>query len=88
MSIHRRAFLSASLGGGLAVAAGQAGEPPRKLTKGDLPTPALLLDLAAFEANLNTMAELGMGSLKCRIGKEENLLAGIPEIARKVAGRP
>jgi D-serine deaminase-like pyridoxal phosphate-dependent protein len=57
MSIHRRAFLSASLGGGLAVAAGRAGDPPRKLTKAELPTPALLLDLASFEANLRTMSD-------------------------------
>ncbi len=44
--------------------------------------------LSVKRTDMNTMAELGMGSLKCRIGKEENLLAGIPEIARKVAGRP
>src|SRR5262245_10748767 len=61
MSLNRRAFLAASaLGTGLAarptvaVAAALAGKP---LTKADLPTPALLVDLDRLEANLKTMAD-------------------------------
>jgi D-serine deaminase-like pyridoxal phosphate-dependent protein len=57
MTINRRVFLGASLGSGFAASAGLGQEPPRRLTKAELPTPALLLDLAAFEANLRTMAD-------------------------------
>jgi D-serine deaminase-like pyridoxal phosphate-dependent protein len=63
--MHRRSFLAASAG--LAVAQGAAAAPAtpqpagavdyRGRSRADLPTPALLLDLAAFEANLRTMAE-------------------------------
>jgi D-serine deaminase-like pyridoxal phosphate-dependent protein len=62
--MHRRSFLTAA---GLAVAqtadAAQSGNQPaaavdfRGRTRAELPTPALLLDLAAFEANLRTLAE-------------------------------
>lgn len=44
--------------------------------------------LSVKRTDMDTMAVLGIGTLKCPVGKEENLLAGIPEIARKVAGRP
>lgn len=65
MPLNRRSFLTAGVGGGLALASSAAarqapeqGQPPRRpRTKADLPTPALLLDLDAFEANLRTMAE-------------------------------
>ncbi|MCC6419960.1 MAG: DSD1 family PLP-dependent enzyme [Gemmataceae bacterium] len=59
MPLPRRTFLGAGLAAGLAAATAQPHEPPRPLTKADLPTPALLIDLAAFEANLRTMAEHG-----------------------------
>jgi 3-hydroxy-D-aspartate aldolase len=61
--MHRRSFLTAA---GLATAgaadAAQPGKQPaaadfRGRARAELPTPALLLDLAAFEANLRTMAE-------------------------------
>ena len=62
--MHRRSFLTAA---GLAVvgAAGAAepGKPPTPAAdfkgkgRAALPTPALLLDLAAFDANLRTLAE-------------------------------
>ncbi|MEN6464978.1 MAG: CsgG/HfaB family protein [Syntrophaceae bacterium] len=44
--------------------------------------------LTVKRTDMGTMAALGIGSLKCPVGKEENLLAGIPDIARRVAGRP
>src|SRR5262245_52097501 len=56
MPVARRTFLTAGLGGGVLAAAGKARQPARVLTKSDLPTPALLLDLDAFEANLLAMA--------------------------------
>src|SRR5262245_2684033 len=62
--MHRRSFLTAA---GLAAAwtadAAPPGQPPaapadfKGRTRAELPTPALLLDLVAFEANLRTMAE-------------------------------
>jgi D-serine deaminase-like pyridoxal phosphate-dependent protein len=64
MPINRRAFVTSALAAGLTVRTGaraQAGrlapEAPEKRTRADLPTPALLLDLEAFEANLKEMAE-------------------------------
>src|SRR5271154_3469367 len=59
MSINRRTFLATSVAGGAAAAAatGQAQPPSRPLTLAELPTPALLLDLAAFESNLRTLAD-------------------------------
>lgn len=62
---NRRTFLAAtSLGTGLALNAAsrpmlaEAGEPgPAGLTKADLPTPALVVDLDAFEANVGALAE-------------------------------
>jgi D-serine deaminase-like pyridoxal phosphate-dependent protein len=60
MPLNRRAFLAASaLGAGLAtrtttLAAALAAKP---LSKADLPTPALLVDLDRLEANLKTMAD-------------------------------
>ena len=42
--------------------------------------------LSVKRTDMDSLAALGMGSLKCPVGKEEDLLAGIPEIARKVAG--
>ncbi len=63
--MHRRTFLAASLS---LAAAGRApavesGEQPAQdstfvgRSRADLPTPALLVDLAAFEANLRTMGD-------------------------------
>ena len=59
--LNRRAFLAAtSLGTGLALHAASraslAAEAGR-LTKAELPTPALLVDLDAFEANIRKLAE-------------------------------
>jgi D-serine deaminase-like pyridoxal phosphate-dependent protein len=68
--VDRRCFLAAaSLGAGLALqsrtssssiaaeAEAQLQESALKMTKDEIPTPALLLDLDAFEANLRTIAE-------------------------------
>jgi D-serine deaminase-like pyridoxal phosphate-dependent protein len=64
MPLNRRAFLGAALTTGLAAGSNPArGAAPfaavdvQGLTKADLPTPALLVDLDALEANLKTMAE-------------------------------
>ena len=65
MPIDRRTFLTAGLGTGLAIRLENdvtGAEPihetvPENLTKADLPTPALLVDLDLFEANLKTMAD-------------------------------
>jgi D-serine deaminase-like pyridoxal phosphate-dependent protein len=64
MSMHRRAFLAASLAGGCTAAAfaqgtgpGTSLPVPNNLSKTDLATPALLVDLPAFEANLRAMAD-------------------------------
>ncbi len=42
--------------------------------------------LSATRTDIGTLRALGMGSLKCPVGKEEDLLSGIPDIARKLAG--
>jgi D-serine deaminase-like pyridoxal phosphate-dependent protein len=63
--LNRRHFLAAaSLGTGLALTsrsasaiAADAPESVINMAKDDIPTPALLLDLDAFEANLRTIAE-------------------------------
>lgn len=65
MSVSRRTFLSTAVPAGILAYSGPAGaETPsgapiqlQGMTKGELPTPALLLDLPAFEANLRTMAD-------------------------------
>jgi D-serine deaminase-like pyridoxal phosphate-dependent protein len=62
-TLNRRAFLSATaLGAGLALRPGQrpvtaATLEVRRLTKGDLPTPALLVDLDALEFNLRAISD-------------------------------
>ena len=62
-TLNRRAFLSATaLGTGLAWRAARAvglpdGPAPAGLTKADLPTPALLVDLDALERNLKVLAD-------------------------------
>jgi D-serine deaminase-like pyridoxal phosphate-dependent protein len=53
--INRRAFLASGLAAPLA--ARRAGAEAVGLGKAELPTPALLLDLDAFEANLKVMAD-------------------------------
>jgi len=63
--MHRRSFLAASAGLAAATAADAAtpGNQPRAgvdyrgRPRAEIPTPALLLDLAAFEANLKSMAD-------------------------------
>jgi 3-hydroxy-D-aspartate aldolase len=61
--MHRRSFLTAAgLAAARAAEAVPFGHPPaaadfRGRERAELPTPALLLDLAAFEANLRSMAE-------------------------------
>lgn len=61
--MHRRSFLTAAgLAATGASAAAQPGKQPaaedfKGRARAELPTPALLLDLAAFEANLRTMAD-------------------------------
>jgi D-serine deaminase-like pyridoxal phosphate-dependent protein len=63
MPMKRRTFLLAGLGGSLVACAAApesaiaAGETWVGRRKEELPTPALLLDLDAFEANLRTMAD-------------------------------
>lgn len=65
MPLNRRRFLSAAVATSLAATpqASAAAEPfapliiGKGLTRADLPTPALLLDLDSFEANLKTMAD-------------------------------
>ncbi len=65
MGMNRRSFLAATASTGLAVPssmmavmASTASDLDLKgRTKAELPTPALLVDLEAFEANLKTMAE-------------------------------
>src|SRR5436190_23761908 len=63
LHMHRRSFLAASASLALPGAPASAGEPRtagidyRGRTRAELPTPALLVDLAAFEANLRTMAD-------------------------------
>ncbi len=42
--------------------------------------------LQAKRTDITKMSTLGFGSLKCTTGKEEELLAGLPELARKIAG--
>src|SRR4051794_34212002 len=60
--MHRRSFLAASAGLALTPGAeAQAAQAPavdwRGRTRAELPTPALLVDLAVFEVNLRTMAD-------------------------------
>ena len=62
--MHRRSFLTAAgIAAARAADARQPGHPPATATelkgraRAELPTPAILLDLVAFEANLPTMAE-------------------------------
>src|SRR5581483_2163186 len=58
MSINRRSFLAAALAAGVASRWSPAAAADAKgKAKADLPTPALLVDLDAFEANLKLMAE-------------------------------
>ena len=76
MSCNRRSFLAATAGGAglVAAAVGKATAaspptpdpapeaPPMALTRADLPTPALLLDLDRFEANVKTLADFARGA--------------------------
>src|SRR5688572_1606389 len=65
MLANRRTILAAGLGIGLmsdlgdSVLAHEQAErfDPTNLTKSNVPTPALILDLDAFESNLKTMSE-------------------------------
>ena len=57
MSTDRRSFLAAGLAAGALPLDGDGHEAPKIRSKADLPTPALLLDLDTFEANLKTMAD-------------------------------
>jgi D-serine deaminase-like pyridoxal phosphate-dependent protein len=63
MAIDRRAFLSSALAAGCtahSVASAQQPAPAgaeKGSTRADIPTPALLLDLEAFDANLKAMAD-------------------------------
>ncbi len=64
-SVNRREFLAAGLGTGLLInwecqvtaQEKSADLDPKNLTKGNVPTPALLLDLDLFESNVKAMAE-------------------------------
>src|SRR3954452_1921180 len=63
--MDRRLFLTSTMTSGMiaattsgtAVAAAAAALDPAGLTKGTIPTPALGVDLDAFEANIKKMAE-------------------------------
>ena len=64
MSLDRRTFLITAVGAGLsgpnllrASPASSSEVDPMGLTKANLPTPALLLDLDSFESNLKVMAD-------------------------------
>src|SRR5262245_43720283 len=58
MALDRRHFLASTLLGGLAAEQGWTAQVDVKgLVKAELPTPALLVDLDAFDANLKKMAE-------------------------------
>ncbi len=87
--MHRRSFLAASAGlaATTAVDAATPGKQPRDggdyrgRPRAEIPTPALLLDLAAFEANLRTMAE---HCRKARCGFRPHAKTHkCPEIARR-----
>ncbi len=82
MRVHRRTFLAAATGGGLAACAGPRGAAVTDpTTKDDLPTPALLLDLDLFEANLRAMAEHCRGA-RCGF-RPHAKTHKCPEIARR-----
>jgi D-serine deaminase-like pyridoxal phosphate-dependent protein len=61
MSLNRRKFLAAAVAAGFTPPLRAPGDQPKdrlkEMKKAELPTPALLLDLDAFEANLKAMAE-------------------------------
>jgi D-serine deaminase-like pyridoxal phosphate-dependent protein len=86
--MHRRSFLTAAgLVAASAADAAPPGTPPaagadfRGRARAELPTPALLLDLAAFEANLRTMADY---CKKARCGVRPHAKTHkCPEIARR-----
>ena len=42
--------------------------------------------LQAKRTDITTMSTMGFGTLKCTAGQEEELLASLPELARKIAG--
>jgi hypothetical protein len=42
--------------------------------------------LQAKRTDIKTMGTLGLGNLKCSLGQEEELLSGIPVLARKLIG--
>ena len=42
--------------------------------------------LQAKRTDVKTMGTLGLGTLKCASGQEEELLSGIPVLARKLIG--
>src|SRR5436305_13316663 len=85
MPLNRRAFVAgAALGAGLAArmtttfAAALAEKP---LSKADLPTPALLVDLDRLEANLKAMAD-HCRKAGCRV-RPHAQTHKCPEIARR-----
>jgi hypothetical protein len=45
------------------------------------------LVLQVKRIDVESQATLSLGSVKCALGKEDELLAGLPELARKVAGK-
>lgn len=55
--MNRRRFLTTAAGLAVAANVRADGASPVGLTRADLPTPALLVDLDAFEKNIRTMAE-------------------------------
>jgi hypothetical protein len=42
--------------------------------------------LQAKRTDIKTLGTLGLGSLKCAAGQEDELLSGMPELARKLVG--
>jgi hypothetical protein len=42
--------------------------------------------LQAKRTDIKTMGTLGLGTLRCSSGQEEELLSGIPVLARKLIG--
>ncbi len=64
MPVNRRVFLTAALGTGLAAHGrlAMSTAAPARRNQADLPTPALLLDLDLFEANLKIVADQCRGT--------------------------
>ncbi len=59
-----------------------------EIVTGKLATLGQVYVLSSKRTDISTLRSLGMGSIKCPVGKEEELLTGIPEMARRLVGLP